>query len=264
MDIDSLWEYDDPAKSEAGFRAAMAEATGDERLELLTQVARARGLQGDFADAHRLLDQVESELVGASARPRIRCLLERGRAFNSTDEGARARPLFERAWAEAQAAGDDGLAVDAAHMVAITLAGSPQAEPWTRRGLDLAQQSQDPKAVSLVPALLNNHAWDLHDMGRLDEALPVFEQALEAWRARGKEPQIQLAKWSVARCLRSLGRIDQAMTILRELETEGEASRSADPFVLDELAENLKALGDTAAAADAQKRAAELRQKGGA
>jgi tetratricopeptide (TPR) repeat protein len=149
-------------------------------------------------------------------------------------------------------------------MVAITLAGSPQAEPWTRRGLDLAQQSQDPKAVSLVPALLNNHAWDLHDMGRLDEALPVFEQALEAWRARGKEPQIQLAKWSVARCLRSLGRIDQAMTILRELETEGEASRSADPFVLDELAENLKALGDTAAAADAQKRAAELRQKGGA
>jgi hypothetical protein len=54
------------------------------------------------------------------------------------------------------------------------------------------------------------------------------------------------------------------MTILRELETEGEASRSADPFVLDELAENLKALGDTAAAADAQKRAAELRQKGGA
>ncbi len=39
----------------------------------------------------------------------------------------------------------------------------------------MAKGSQDPKAISLVPALLNNHAWDLHDMGRLEDALPDLQ-----------------------------------------------------------------------------------------
>ncbi len=87
MDIDNLWEYDDPAKSEAIFRAAITGADGDDYLELLTQVARARGLQGDFEDAHRLLDQVEADLPQSricargplSARTWPRLQLKRGR-----------------------------------------------------------------------------------------------------------------------------------------------------------------------------------------
>jgi tetratricopeptide (TPR) repeat protein len=262
MAMDAFWEYEDPGKSEAAFRTALASAAGDEALELLTQVARARGLQDDFEGAHRLLDQVESELATAGPRPHLRYLLERGRAFNSSGEGEKARQLFERAWDEAQSAGEDGLAVDAAHMVAITLAGTPEAEVWTRRGLDLAQGSKDPKAISLVPALLNNHGWDLHDMGRFEDALSVFEQAHGAWRERGKPGQIHVARWSVAHCLRSLGRHAEALAMLRELEAEGEAGHAPDPFVFDELAENLTALGDTAAAGVAQERAADLRKEG--
>ncbi len=37
-DIDSLWDYDDPAGSEARFRAALPNAAPPERLELLTQI----------------------------------------------------------------------------------------------------------------------------------------------------------------------------------------------------------------------------------
>ncbi len=127
--------------------------------------------------------------------------------------------------------------------------------------MDLAQGSKDPKAISLVPALLNNHGWDLHDMGRFEDASSVFEQAHGAWRERGRPGQIHVARWSVAHCLRSLGRHAEALAILRELEAEGEAGHAPDPFVFDELAENLTALGDTAAAGVAQERAADLRKE---
>lgn len=260
MDVDPLWEYDDPVKSEAVFRAAMADAAGDDRLELLTQVARALGLQEDYEGAHRMLDQAEEAMVAAGRRPAIRYQLERGRVFNSSGEKDQARTHFQTAWEAARAAGEEGLAVDAAHMMAITHAGTAEAEPWTQRALGLARGSKDPKAVSLLPAILNNHAWDLHDLGRFDEALPAFEQALEAWTARDQALQIHVARWSVAHCLRSLGRHSEALAILKDLVAEGAADQAPDPFVFDELAENLAAIGDETGAERARHQADALRE----
>jgi tetratricopeptide (TPR) repeat protein len=95
----------------------------------------------------------------------------------------------------------------------------------------------------MLPALLNNHAWNLHDEGRYAEALPVFREAEAAWLATGKQPQGRIARWSVARCLRSLGRFDEALTIQRNLEKEWAAAGSVDGYVLEELAELLEATG---------------------
>ena len=39
FDIDSFWEYSDPGTSEGRFRAAFSSVQGDDRLELLTQIA---------------------------------------------------------------------------------------------------------------------------------------------------------------------------------------------------------------------------------
>lgn len=242
IDIDVYWEYSDPALSEARFGTALALAQGDTRLELLTQVARTYSLQRRFADAHALLDEVERQLANAGPRPRVRYLLERGRTFNSNGEGETARVLFIEALAPAQAAGLEGLAVDAAHMVAITYAGTPEAVAWNARGLAIARVSQDPKARALIPAMLNNSAWDLHALGRFDEALPLFEEAQAEWTARGKPEQIQIARWSVARCLRSLGRCDEALRIQRGLEAEHAAAGTVDGYVFEEIAENLAAL----------------------
>jgi len=239
MDIDALWEYADPAASEARFRAALAAASGDNvRLELLTQIARTHSLRGDLASAHRVLDEIEPRLASAGVAPRVRALLERGRCFNSAGEPARARPLFEAALRQAEAARLDGLAVDAAHMIAITHGGSVQAIEWNRRGLALARASQDAKARALIPALLNNLAWDLHDMRRYAEALPLFEEALAEWRARRAPEQTRVAQWSVARCLRSLGRHEEALAMQRRLE----ALPTTDGHVFEEIAENLAAL----------------------
>lgn len=243
MDIDSLWEYNDPAASEARFHAALDLAAGDERLELLTQIARALGLRDRFDEAHRTLDEVETQLDQAGPRPRVRYLLERGRVFNSSGDRDAARPLFAQAWDRACAAGLEGLAVDAAHMLAIILSGTPEAISWTRRGLDLARRSSDPKAHGLIPALLNNAAWDLHDTGHFAEALPLFEEAQAEWEARSRPQQIHIAKWSLARCLRSLGRFDEALAAQLALEAEDQAAGSEDGFVFEELAENFAALG---------------------
>jgi len=126
-----------------------------------------------------------------------------------------------RAWALAQESGEEGLAVDAAHMIAITHSGTPQALEWNEKGLALARQSKFAKAQALVPAMHNNMAWDLHDLKRYDEALVAFRSAQEEWTKRGKPRQIQVAKWSVAQCLRSLKRDEEAAVIERALEAEG-------------------------------------------
>jgi len=256
MDIDSFWEYSDPAASEARFRSALDQAKGDDRLELLTQIARTHSLRRDFTQAHRLLDEVEPQLATAGAAPRVRYLLERGRSFNSAGDKERAKPLFIEAWQIASANGLDGLAVDAAHMVPIVVGGAEGAE-WTRRGVELARRSTDAKARALLPALLNNHAWNLHDEGRHAEALPVFREAETAWLATGKQPQGRIARWSVARCLRSLGLYDEALAIQRVLEQEWAAAGQTDGYVLEELAELLDATGKPEEAKPYYRRAAD-------
>jgi len=243
MDIDSFWEYTDPALSEERFRTAMGTAQGNERLELLTQIARTYSLRQRFDEAHEVLNEVEQQLADAGPRPRVRYLLERGRTFNSGGEKEKARMLCVEAWEQALAARQEGLAVDAAHMVAVTYSGTRGAIEWNQRGLVVARASQDAKARALIPAMLNNSAWDLHDMGRFSEALPLFEEAQAEWIARGKPKQIQNAKWAVARCLRSLGRYDDALAIQRALEAEHTAAGTVDGYVFEEIAENLAGLG---------------------
>jgi hypothetical protein len=85
-------------------------------------------------------------------------------------------------------------------------------------------------------------------MGRLDEALALFEEAQAEWHARGRPEQIQIATWAVARCLRSLGRYHEALAVQRALEAEHMAAGTADRYVFEEIAENLLALNQPEAA----------------
>jgi tetratricopeptide (TPR) repeat protein len=242
MDVDDYWEYSDPAASEARFRAALSGAEGDRRLELLTQVARTYSLRRRFADAHALLDELEPQLASAGPAPRTRYFLERGRTYNSGGDPARSSEFFVRAWETAHAAGLTGLATDAVHMLAI-VSPPDEAARWTAAGLELARSSDDRKARALLPALLNNHAWNRHDAGRYEEALTFFREAETEWHRSGRQPQGRIATWSVARCLRSLKRHDEALRIQRDLEKAWQDAGSEDGYVFEEIAENLDALG---------------------
>jgi tetratricopeptide (TPR) repeat protein len=157
-------------------------------------------------------------------------------------ENAIVTHLDVAAWNLARAGQLTGLAVDAAHMVAITHSGTSEGIAWNRLGLSIARGALDPKAVALIPAMLNNAAWDLHALGRYAEALTYFEEAEAEWLARGKPKQIQIAKWSVARCLRSLGRHREALAIQQALAAEHKAAGTTDPYVDEEIAANLAAL----------------------
>jgi len=249
LDIDVMWEYADPAASEQRFREALSAATGDDRLELQTQIARTFSLRRRFKEAHALLDEVQQALPTAGPAPRVRYLLERGRTFNSSGDKARAKPLFVEAWQVAIASTPplDGLAVDAAHMVPIVVGGDEGAQ-WTARGVALARRSTDAKARALLPALLNNHAWNLHDAQRFADALPVFREAEVAWHATGRQPQGRIATWSVARCLRSLGQFEAALKLQLDLERAWSQAGTPDGYVFEEIAELHLALGRSAAA----------------
>ena len=242
MNLQAYWNYDDPAASEARFRELLATATGDARLEVMTQIARTYSLRRRFADAHALLDQVEPQLGAAGLAPRLRYLLERGRTFRSDGARERARPLFEQAWTLGQNSSEEDLTIDAAHMLALVESGAA-AMAWNERALQLARHARDPEAHRWVGPLVNNLGGSLREAGRHDEALARFREAVDAYTLRGTPAQLRIAHWQVARTLRDLKRHDEAMAILTRLQAETDAAQAPDGYIHEELAENLDALG---------------------
>lgn len=243
-DFDSLWDYNRPGKTEMKFRELLPASTSNQsyHIQLLTQIARAEGLQRKFDEAHQTLDEAESLLTSDLTRARIRYLLERGRVLNSEGYPERARPFFQQAYERALASGEDFYAVDAAHMLAIVEPAEQQLE-WNLRAIELAEQSDDPRARKWLGSLLNNLGWTYHDAGRYETALDTFQKALQWREQQGDAETIRVARWCVARTLRSLKRIDEAHAIQTALLQEYEDTGEKSGHVYEELAECLHALG---------------------
>lgn len=234
--LDEAWDFGDPAGSEARLRTLHAATSGDEALEALTQIARAQGLQGKFDDAHRTLDDVASAVADGRGRARIRCLLERGRVFRSSGAPADALTPFHDALSLAEAAGDAELAVDAVHMLAITVGDPLEQKAWHERGIAMAAASDAERARRWLPSLRNNLGWWLFDAGRHADALEQFERALVERRASGDAKRTRIAEWAVARTLRELGRAREALEILLRLRDEWLAAGAVPPDVVNEIA----------------------------
>jgi len=242
LDFDSLWNYDDPAATELQFRQLLpsAETRGDAsyRAQLLTQIARAQGLQRQFDAAHQTLDQAAKLLTDNLQAAHIRLLLERGRVFNSSGKPDEARPLFLQAWELALIGQEDFYAIDAAHMLAIVSSSDEQMQ-WNLKALDLAESSSQPRARKWLGSLYNNIGWTYHDAGQYNEALDVFEKALRYRQEQAEPSSIRVARWCVARTLRSLGRtqeaLDQQRVLFREVGLEG----GSVGYIVEEIAECL-------------------------
>jgi tetratricopeptide (TPR) repeat protein len=230
------------------FREHLAKSGGDAALVLQTQIARSLGLRRSFGAGHALLDEVEAALPGAGAEPRVRTLLERGRLWRSAGEPQRARPLFEQAVEQADAARLPELAIDALHMVALVEPETTAQIEINQRALDRARSSTDPRARRWEASLANNIGMSLMDAGRHAEALQSFRSALAARERQGARPDIRVARWMVAWALRHLGRHDEALEMLHTLEREHAAAGSTDPYVFEEIGENLLARGQAAQA----------------
>jgi tetratricopeptide (TPR) repeat protein len=268
VDLAPLWNFRDPAASEARFRAALEHATGDDALVLRTQIARSLGLRRDFEGARRLLRELEPSLPVAGAEPRVRHRLEWGRTFASAthrpedqSDATRATALaaFEDALATARASGLDALAIDAIHMLAFVDVAPDRQLHWSCEALAVSLSSLQPSARRWEPSIRHNVGYALHQLGRHDEALDEFRRAL-ALRELGADAEAtRVARWMVAWTLRSLGRLDEALALQQSLEAECAAAGAPDPHVFDELAALHRARGDEGHAASYDAKAARVR-----
>jgi tetratricopeptide (TPR) repeat protein len=242
-DFDSLWDYDDPAASEARFRELLPTITGPQRsLQLQTQIARALGLQRKFDEAHRMLDRVE-HAAPLPPLTEVRYLLERGRVFNSSGSPDKARPLFRQAWDKARSATLDFFAVDAAHMIAIVEPPDSALE-WNAKAIAVAEASADPNAKNWLGSLYNNVGWTWYDKAEYAKALDYFQRDLAWFVERNREPQARIARYSIGKTWRAMGRLDDALKMQEEIRREIEDRKlKPDGYVFEEIAECLHALG---------------------
>ena len=235
--IEALWDYNQPAASETRFRDALKSDSGDDALELETQIARTFSLRREFAQAHALLDSVQRRVSGKT-RPavRVRYLLERGRTFRSANEAAKARPLFLEAWQIGDKEKLTLLAIDAAHMMGVVETGD-EAQRWNERAMVLAMSSNVPRAIRWRGSLANNMGHTERERGNLDAAMRHFQASLTAFQLTRSNSQIRTAKWQIANVMRMQRRYDEALAM--QLAIEAEAANAAEPdgYVFEEIAE---------------------------
>jgi tetratricopeptide (TPR) repeat protein len=246
-----LWDFDDLDASEARFRAQLEQETTDPgRAEVMTQLARVESLRGDYEQCDALLDEAEA-FGGAEAR----VLLERGRRARSSGQPGAGLAEFERAFELARASGEDVLAVDAAHMIAIV----DDMEAWTARGVEIASSSDDQGVRYWLGPLYNNVGWLRYEAGDTAGALEAFELALASRERDDPRPHsVAIARYAVGKALRAAGRADEAAEALEQCVAWAAAAGVEDDYFHEELAEDYAALGRSSEAAEQARRALAL------
>jgi len=257
IDLAPLWDFNQPDVSEQRFRAALESVSGDDALLLKTQIARAYGLRKDFSGAREILASIEPELPAAAAEVRIRHALELGRTYASAahsseqqTEEARmlARTSYLRALELSRSAQLDALSIDAIHMLAFVDTEPADQLKWAQAAMAVVQASSQADARKWEAPIRNNLGYALHQLGRFDEALDEFEQAL-VLRERSKDAEaVRVARWMVAWTLRAQGRTDEALRMQLSLEHECEVAGAPDPYVYEELEILYRARGNEAEA----------------
>lgn len=247
----ALWDFDDVDASEERLRAQLArETTKAGRAEVLTQLARAEGLRGRFEQCDALLDEADA-LGGAGAR----VLLERGRRDRSSGRPGAGVVQFEQAFERARESGDDVIAVDAAHMLAIV----GDSEAWTSRALAIAAPSDDPGVRYWLGPLYNNVGWSRYESGDAAGALEAFEQSLASRERDDPRPYPrEIARYAIGKALRALGRPDEAAAALEQCLSWAAEAGVDDGYFHEELAEDYAALGRAAESREHALRALEL------
>ncbi len=245
-----LWDYNNPAATEVVFREKLEQSslhtTDEAHVALLTQIARTYSLRSEFAKAHEFLDQAKALLTPKMLKAHVMYLLERGRTYNSAGKTADANPLFRKAFYVAEESGLENLAVDAAHMVAI--ADTSNANRWNLIAMVMAETSADPAAKKWLGSLYNNQGWTFFDLGEYDKALDLFVKSEQFNKQSGNTARWQIARWTVARTYRQMGRLDEALDMQQTLLQEVGDDPSQLGYIHEELGELLLLQDDPAAA----------------
>ncbi len=244
-DIDSLWDYRDPSGSELRFDAALAQLHSESQsllyAEVLTQKARAIGLQQQYERANSVLHEALRLIGELSAIALVRYYLESGRVCNSSrQEGA--YEYFLKSFSLAIELREDFYAIDAAHMLAIVTKHEQSLE-WNRKAIEIAENSIQPRARNWLGSLYNNTAWTYFFSENYEMAYTIFQKS-KLWYAEKKLRNEEfIADWSLARTLRAQGSLQHALQAqLSLLQQRQHENFPEDGYISEELGEILLAL----------------------
>lgn len=223
-DFDKLWDYSNPEETRKKFKALIPELEKkkdkSEYIELLTQIARTYGLQRKFDEAHKLLDNTMKLIKSEHIVPRIRYMLERGRTYNSSGETEKAAEIFLAAFQQAEKYNEDFYAIDAAHMMGI-VEKEEESLRWNNLAIKMAEVTEDKRANGWLGSLYNNTGWTYHDeMKEYEKAMEIFKKNVTWHSERNSKMPLIIAKWCVARTLRSMGKIKEALEMQLKLAEE--------------------------------------------
>lgn len=217
-------------------------------LQILSQIALAQAMQKKFDLAHKTLDTAEALLTQEDKLAQVRILLERGRVFHQANNIEAALPLFKKSYEISKSSGFDFHTINAAHMIPMVVNTTNEKIYWNKVALDLAERTNDKRARAWLGALYNNIAQNYIENGKYKEALDAFGQCKIHAEEKGDAIVVRGAKWGIARSLRSLGSLDDALEIqaalLKEYNSLSESGelpieliRVARGMVYEELAE---------------------------
>ena len=261
QDIESMWDWNDYQLSEEIFTKAIDQADPSQEeyiLELKTQLARTYSLRGEYQEAEKILSSLGDVRNTDFVTAKTRYALEYGRVKNSSGDKSLAKRHFESAIDFAKEANNEYLYIDALHMMAL-ITDSGESVEWHNMAIEAVRTTSDEKAQKWEGALLNNLGWLYHDMELYNDALEIFKQALEWREMQENEKATNIARWSVARCMRSLEEYNEALEIQRMLLDE--YGQKEDGYVYEEIAENMLALGQNEEAKEYFKTAFEMLSK---
>ena len=237
--FDTLWDYSDPAATEVKFREILdtqdTKSDLSYHLQLLTQIARTYSLRRSFAKSQQILDDVKNQLGEKIALDHLRYHLEQGRIYNSSGDKGKARIEFEKALAMSDEIGEDFHTVDTLHMLAI-VSKPDEAIDWNNMAMLKSESSTNERAKNWLGSLYNNLGWSYFGKKDFKQAFAIFRRGMDWHISKGHERQAGIAKWSIARTLRALGKVEEALKMQQELEKE---NKNPDAYNYEELAECL-------------------------
>lgn len=230
--FDTIWAVGDPVAVEREFNNLLGQKEVMQNmsiyLQALSQLALAQALQKKFDIAHATLNKAEEFLTHDYTIAHVRILLERGRVFQQSGDIAQARCYFEQAYAKSIELGLDYHTLDAAHMIAIIVPLQDEKIAWNERAVAFALQSKNKCAQEWLGSLYNNLGQNYLETRQFEKALSAFSKAVEYRKKEGYIPNLRFANWAVARALRSLNRIDEALAIQNMLLEEYDRLAKSD------------------------------------
>lgn len=189
-------------------------------LQILSQIALSQVMQQKFTEAHKTLDEAEEGLTSEYELARVRILLERGRVFHQSDNIEDALLFFKKSYALSNQHMFDFHTINAAHMMAIVVKNIDKKITWNKRAIALAEKTEDQRAHAWLGPLYNNLAQNYIEAHQYQEARSAFTKCKRYSEERGDIIVLRGAKWGIARSLRSLGSLDDALKMQLELLKE--------------------------------------------